>query len=418
MGNLNSLMSELSGNQDSAAPPAEHPTAQEAAGQTTDLGTDAEETAVETGGTEPAETGEEAAAETAPEVTEVEAAPDRAAQLEALVKQFAEETGFDPEDPDQRKTLNRLAEKELLIQEKDARIAELEGKKAADDTAVERLTEFERALGEPEEEEDGAIPPADQPKEVAAAPTDGQIPRYGDLGDTWKGPTDAIEAWNQAWASSDMAKVNQIEVALLMRRADALGIPRGQKAIQDIVERVLAERLGDVVPAIRQTVEDRRTAENRDFAKAELRKLPAFKDFDELFKVEEGPGVVSDGQTFPNMPINRIMAADPGINLITVSPADPEAIKAAKALGIAPRDAADRLTFLHRYRTAMTIHRANQIPPAAAKRIMQHGAQAAERQERDRARQAVNAGAGATTTPSSTPSRGLTSDRRMSLSEL
>jgi hypothetical protein len=139
--------------------------------------------------------------------------------------------------------------------------------------------------------------------------------------------------------------------------------------------------LGDVVPEVRRTVADRRIAQDRDFAIDQLRKAGA-EHIDKLFVAEDGPPINFDGEDFPNTPLNRILARFPQILQITAQHADP-----AKAA---------RQSFIARYKMAYQIYQQESAGHSTetAKQLVQAGRESKERESKDRARQAINAGSG------------------------
>jgi hypothetical protein len=337
--------------------------------------------------TAPQDTTKPATETTKPAATKTAAATP---SLDDLIQQFATETGLNPEDPAQRKTLKRLADKELFILKLQADNETLKTSSVAKPaTEPEFLTDFEKELqaeGKPEAKQpipiDGKKPSeetAKQPTAPAAAPT------YGDVGDAWKTPEDSLTALNEAWAGNDLPKVHQIELARMVRNFDAVIAPSFLNHIGKMLDARLKgfveKDLGDVVPEVRRTVAAQRVAEDRDFAIDQLRNAGA-SDIDKLFTAEDGPPIKFDGEEFPNTPLNRILARYPQILQITAQHADPT--KAA------------RQSFIARFKMAYQIFKQESagVSNETAKQLVEAGRQSKDRENNDRARQSLNAGSG------------------------
>lgn len=359
---------------------AETDSAQDAA-TTTSAGTDAQPEATSEG-----------KAEGKAEKPEKPEKPEGASTLEELIQEFAKETGLDPNDPGQRKTLKRLADKELFIrklQSDNEALRKGAAKPATEEGAL--LTDFEKqvmaqggdkkpAEGQPEVK--ATEPPVrTEPGAPAAEPV-----KYGDIGDDWKAPEDSLAALNEAWAENDLRKVHEIEVARLKRNFDSMIAPPLLTYINQVLDqrlRGLVEKdLGDVVPEVRRAAQERRIAESRDFAIDQLRKAGA-EDIDKLFVADDGPPIKFGDQEFPNTPLNRVLAKHPEIMQIEAKHPDPAT--------------AQRMTFISRYKLAYQIWKQGVagLPAAAAKKLVEAGAEMSERQAADRARQTINSGSGA-----------------------
>lgn len=309
----------------------------------------------------------------------------QAPTVDELIQQFATETGLDPNDPNSRKTLKRLADKELFILKLQSDNESI--KATAGQPAQELVTDFEREL-RAEATARPAEPGETKPAEVART-TEAQPFRYGDAGDNWKTPEDSLTALNEAWANNDLGKAHEIEVARLRRNFDSVIAPHLLKHIERMLETrmkgFVEKDLGDVVPEVRRTINDRRVEEARDFAVEQLRKAGA-DEIDNLFVTEQGPPIEFQGQQFPNTPLNRILAKHPEIMRVVESHLDP--VKA------------ERMTFVSRYKLAYQIHKQQGatagMAPQTAQALVKAGREAGERKPQDRARQGLNAGAGAT----------------------
>lgn len=314
---------------------------------------------------------------------------DNQAAFDELMEQYAQETGLNKDDPNQRKTLKRLVDKELFIRQLQASNKSAAEQAKALDKGPELLTAFEKELAAETTAEAGKGPT--QAGEEARPPAAGEKKeaepfRYNDAGDDWKSPEDSLHALNEAWAENDLKQVHEIEMARLRRNFDSGIAPQFLRFIEKMVEsrlNGLMERdLGDIVPEVRRSVSDRRAAESREFAIDELRKAGA-ADIEKLFENEDGPPIEYEGQQFPNTPLNRILAKHPEILRIMETNPDP-----AKA---------ERKTFIARYKLAYRIFKSGAAGVSAetAKKLVEAGRESAERDSNDRARQSINAGSGA-----------------------
>lgn len=320
----------------------------------------------------------------APEAVETPDDPAKAAARDELIQQFAKETGLSPDDPNQRKTLKRLADKELFIRKLQADNETLKGTGVPrPGDAPEFITEFEKAEQPKPTEE----PPAKPVATTAPPPANTEASKYGDIGDEWKTPEDSLTALNEAWSKNDLKGVHEVETARLRRNFDAVIAPPLFAFIDKMLEarfKAFAEKdLGDVLPQVRQTVAQQRLADDREFAVDQLRKA-GMADIDALFAVEDGPPIKFDGQEFPNTPLNRLLVKHPEIMQISVPDAD--------------RSKAQRKTFIARYRLAYQLHRQAAPPPVSAevaKELVKQGEVIANGKESERARQALNSGTGA-----------------------
>jgi hypothetical protein len=310
--------------------------------------------------------------------------------VDDLIQTFATETGLNPEDPNQRKTLKRLADKELFIRKLQADNEVLKGTAGAGSTAdaPQFVTDFEKSLvgetaqatGQPAAQAEPPAKTADQPAAAAATTT------YGDVGDEWKTPEDSLKALNTAWGKDDLKAVHDIEVARMKRNFDAVIAPSLLSYINKMVEARLkgfAEKdLGDVLPEVRRTVAQRRVGESREFAIDQLRSAGA-NDIDKLFTAEDGPPIKFGDQEFPNTPLNRILARHPEIMQIAGTHTDPTT--------------RERQAMIARYKLAYQIYKqgAAGVSAETAKALVDAGREIRTRQDGDRARQSINAGPGA-----------------------
>lgn len=365
------------------------------------------QTAATTPGTAPGQTETKETPPAAPPPGEEETAPppERAAALESLIQQYAKETGLNPEDPAQRKTLNRMASKELFIQKLKADLDTAKraaAKPAGEAPPVEPelMTAFEKELFS--EQKPGAAttaaPGTAQPQGAApqtgappagTPPAGAPLPRqYGDIGDSWKTPEESLTALNEAWVANDLRKVDEIEAARFVRAFDSRVAPH----LLGFIDRMVTERLagfakkelGDVIPTVRKTISEQRLSESKEFAIGELRTAGA-TDIEQMFTAQDGPALKFDGQEWPNSPLNRVLIRHPEIMSIVKSHDDP--VKA------------ERATLLARYKLAYQIWKqeaSGGVPAAAAQQLVAAGRDMERNQAADRARQTINAGPGAT----------------------
>lgn len=327
------------------------------------------------------------AQETTPAASKDVSVPGATPTLEDLIQQYAKETHSDINDGHLRSLLERMAHKELYIQELKAKQANAAAI-AAPTTGPALMTAFEKELAneKPPAEAGGPTPPAQaaasqaQPGQAATPPPP---TKYGDVGDDWKTPEESLTALNEAWAENDMTQVHEIERARFRRNFDTDIAPPLINYLTKMVEQKLEDyyqrQLGDVVPEVRRSVADRRIAESAEFALGELRKAGA-EDLDTLFVEEEGPPIEVDGEKFANTPLNRILARHPEILRIQEHHPDPKK--------------AERMTLISRYKLAYQIHKQGGVPAETARKLVEAGREGRERDSQDRARQAINAGPG------------------------
>ena len=304
--------------------------------------------------------------------------------VEALIQQYAKEYGIDAADPKQRAYLKRLADKEVLIQQ-------MKSGSGAKDTGKDYLAEYEKALDAPaaggkSETAKSANAAEGMPKEAPPAAAGPPSIKYNDIGDAWKDHKDALTSYNEAWKDSDLDKVDQIEQAMFKRKMVALGIPLINAVVARALNEFQTKELGDVIPTVRRNVQERQESEARESAISALQSADEFKSvIPKLFEIEDGEDLEFQGKKFDNCALNRIFIQHPGLLRIKVDNADPA--KAAK------------LTFYARYLEAAKIFKATQrqeISPKQAKEFVDSGVRIAEREHTtERARQSLNAGAGA-----------------------
>jgi hypothetical protein len=309
--------------------------------------------------------------ETAESGTDEDASPD---DIDALIEKFATETGLDPKDSSQRKTLSRLAHKEQHILRQDARIAELEknGKASGELTDAEQEL-FDSYTKDDESPKSDAEPPAKQ---------DDNKPLY----ESWNSAADGYQAMTKAWElvkeKGDFSKVNEVDQAFFSARVLA-ATPHFQK----IAQQVIKETFGDLLPDIEASVRTRREDTAREWALQKLSKEKGFENIDDLFKAEPDSEPIIDGEDkFPNSPLNRILSENPEIMDINVTHFKGKPLSEQDAL---------RATFLKRYRLIQNLAKRGKIDSKRAKKLVQSGAEMEKRTKTDRVRQELNRGPGA-----------------------
>lgn len=301
-----------------------------------------------------------------------------------LVQKWIKRAGLDPADPKDAKTLKSLLDQEQYI-------AKLKGGKGEEPEQGGALTEFERELlKQPGEQDQQAAAAAKNDGDAAAAGAPTEL--YNDVGKDWQSEADAFGALNEAWTEAaekgDFRKVNAVDAAIFTRRFDAVGLPRVVAVVSEMLDRFAKQHLGDVIPAVRQNIEQTRRSNATEFAYQQLEKTPGFENVRDLTKEEDGQPVVINGQKFKNTPLNRILAANPDILDIRREHPDPEV--------------ADRLTYLARLRMVHRIYGSEQIQREKAGKLVKKGEQIAETAARkDRIRQGLNGGRGASSSLSS-----------------
>lgn len=327
----------------------------------------------------------------APVTTETEPAAAPVVEgVDELIQKFATEAGLDLNNPREKAIAKRLADKELFIRKQNADMAALRiANKPA--TTDEGLTEFEKSLRPAKETTPPAPAPVAAPKPgEPAAPAPNAHPE--DAGSKWTKPEDYLMDLNSAWQANDLPKVHAIETAAWSRRFQSIAGPQIEAYVNQRVAALIQEQLGDVVPHVRQTVEQAQRTDSVDFAIQQLSKTAGFEDIGDLNKEVDGPPIKFNGEEFRNTPMNKAIAENPWLLQIRVNHADP--------------NTASRLTNLARFRAAHKIVAGGKVPDIKAKQLMDAGKVAADKAQQDRTRQSLNGGPGAGT--SLTPGKGKT----------
>jgi hypothetical protein len=314
------------------------------------------------------ETGEEGEAET----TTAEASDSSGDEIEQLVQQFAKETGLDPQDPSQRKTLDRLAHKEQHIHTLEAQIRDNKQSDATDDG----LTAAEREISDAYKEEDR---PKEEPSpegEKADAP----------LYTKWKGPADAYKAlavaWDKAGTHQDYSELNEVDQNIFSARLQA-----SQPFLTRVVNSVLQQQLGELMPDIQASVQTGRADKAREYALTKLSQEEGYANINEVFREDpDAEPIMLDGDKVGNSPLNRILASNPEIMDIHVTHINGKPLSETDSL---------RLTYLRRFRMIGNNHNRGKGDSQRAKKLVDAGAKMAERTRHDKVRQELNRGPGA-----------------------
>lgn len=321
-------------------------------------------------GDEPESEQETSEGETA-ETETAEASDSSGDEIEQLIQKFAEETGLDPQDSGQRKTLDRLAHKEQHIQTLEAQIRD-----SKSDAQDDGLSDAEREIAESYKDEE--LPKEDTPSEGEK--------RDAPLFTKWKGPDDAYKAlataWDKAGKEKDFSGVNEVEQNIFMAR---LGDSKG--FLQSIVREAIQQQFGEMMPDIEATVQTRRADNAREWALTKLSQEKGYANINEVFKEDpDAESIKLDGDDVGNSALNRILASNPEIMDINVTHVNGKPLSETDAL---------RFTYLRRFRMIGNIHNRGKIDPKAAKKLVDAGAKMEERKRHDKVRQQLNKGPGA-----------------------
>lgn len=305
-----------------------------------------------------------------------------ATDVDGLIQQFAKATGLNPNDPNQRKVLKQLADKELHIQKLQGENAKFRGTPTPE---KDHLTAMERALLEPEQ----AVARQDATTARPAA-GDGTF-KIGDAGDEWKTAIDGHKALEEAYAIQDPRdrheRVRDVENAMFLRRFATTGVPLMTHMIREEFQNLIERHLGDLIPGMRQSVETQKRAQSQQKAVAELRAVPGYESVDILLKPIDDTklefAIDGEPEKWPNTPLNRIISQHPELLNIRSDHKDPETART--------------LTNVLIYRAAMKIQKATEkkgIDPEQAQTLVESGKKMAERERGEGGRFAANSGSG------------------------
>lgn len=314
---------------------------------------------------------------------------------ESIISQLAEEEELDLNDPSQRSLAERMARREMKLRQQ----AETDGQTGEEDL----LTDFERSLGETEEEQTGnertrteeARYPAEETRREATSPS-GQWPVIRDRGEQWKSWDDGYNAELQelgrigqdieAGRKPDLRNLSEIRAAQ-NRRVLVEQLPFLVQLMKQQIGESFKTQFGEIMPSLQEFSTASLTKRATEAALSDLESTKEFKGIRELTKPEQGTVKFRDPETgetqeFANTPLNRILARHPEILSIKRDHKDPSV--------------AMRLTMTAIYRQAARIAQSQSVKPENAKRLFEAGKRTEQKKQQDRARQTLNAGPGAT----------------------
>jgi len=319
-------------------------------------------------GTDP-ESAEETPDEESAEEEDTEDAPDR---VEQLIQQFAKETGLNPNDPGQRKTLKRLADKEAFIEQQKATIKDLESKVSKPDE--DALTEFERKLfkdDEPKKDEEA--------KPIADSRDEPVLPQ-------WDTPEQAYKAQVVAWEKMQQGDFSAI--ADVDNRMFGLRLQGSEPYLKQAFANFLEETIGPILPDMHQAVSERRGQQALNTAVAEVSKQKGYEDVKSLYTpVSDEPLITPDGTELQNTPINRVLQENPEIRDIRVT-------HTPSGKPLSPQDALTA-TRMAQLRVAYRAWKRSSSDAKTIEKAFTAGKKANKRDQSDKVRQGLNSGPGA-----------------------
>ena len=310
--------------------------------------------------------------------------------LQKILKDLGISNPDNPEELkkiDPMRLLKRVADNESYIEKLKTQGAQPEAKQELD---------FTEGLGLPKapEKKEGAAAadtPAQQTKQEGQPQADAPV-LFNDGFDDWKDASQAEQAINDAYAEGDFKKVADMNAALFARRFRFMAMPSIESAIEKHVNQALSgfreKELGDVLPAVRQTMQQQVEQADRDWVLDKLQADPELKEtVSQLFRVPEGEEPVEfNGVKYPPTLYNKIVAKNPW--LLKIVDTDPN------------QRVASRKTLHERWRLAAQIAQREaqpQIDPKKAQELVNNGRAVEKRESRERVRQGLNAGKGSTT---------------------
>lgn len=323
---------------------------------------------------------------------------ERLSAARELIKSQHPGVSFDT--PEMAKILNQLANKEAYIGAiKSGEIAKETPYEEAAQSAPTKLEELQRELyGVDEPEPVTAVPAADQPLPAANQPF-----KFNDIGDKWKGPQEAFEEWNAAWAEGNLAKVAEIDNAKAARQFQANFhhyMPMIEQLATRIADARITNSLGDVLPEIRNSHSQRQFSEDKEYSIKRIKGTEIGPEVDAMLSKSADGELEFGGQTFEDTPFNRIAIENPWILEIEGK---------GKNVREKTRDAIQKQLL-----AAHSIYKTKNQPqpgidPAKTQQILDAGKTMAARESADLARQGLNAGNGSTGLHSGTPESSYTS---------
>jgi len=290
------------------------------------------------------------------------------------------------------------------------------------------VTEFERSLLPQPESQTPQPPPVQQPAASAVQPQPAEIPDHL----RWSSAQDVFNSEAQVWgefhdesatpsmreaAARKLSEIRDVQLRLTLNQI----LPGIIQTAQDNARAAVQAELGDVLPAMRQTAAQKQADASHAFAVAELERA-GVDGIRALVTPLSAEALVHGGEQYDDTPLNRVLSAYPLVSKINVT---------HDANGKPyPQQTAERLTRIERYKAAAELWpniapRAGEPAPqqqngmpqsdrAAVGQAFQAGLTAAKQTEADRARQALNAGAGATSLPGGPVEQSLADDFRAS----
>lgn len=331
---------------------------------------------------------------------EAETAPDGKVEGKAednkYLAQLWKELGItNPDDPEQlqKVDLKKLAKR---IADKDAYIEKL---KTQGGQPEAKALDFTEGLGIKAKEE----PATKQTTEAApaqktdmAAPAAAEL-KFGDDYD-WKDAEAAETAINEAFAEGSLGKVAEMQNALFLRRAQVMVLPLVEKLVTERLEgrfKELEEKDRPAISAYERQQQQQQAQDDREWVMSALSSVEDLKDIvSGLHHEDEGSIVIPEdfpeenlrGQKFANTPYNRLVIKNPWLLKVNESDQNPRV--------------AERKTLYTRWKLAAEIAKREtqpEVDPKKAKELVDAGREMQARESKDRTRQTLNAGRGATT---------------------
>jgi len=305
-------------------------------------------------------------------------------ELETFIQNEAASAGLDPQDPNHRKFLKRLFDKDAHI-----RTLESERKTPQQATpgedALEAPTEFEQqAFGlQPQsqtapQQQYGSGQAPQQLSDLPLTPH-GQL-ALGDVGDQWKEPADGYFAQNAAWQGAlteggSFNDVIAVDNSMFTRR-----LYGNEDHIRSMVTKQIREQFPELMTVSHRT----RMDQDREFALGQLEKT-GLKDIRDMFKSDPaGQPITFNGIQFDNSPFNQIVQQNPWLLDLRKNHSDPRK--------------AEQLSAIAKVRVAYAMWKRGAngakppaVEPAQAQKLMANGAEMERRQQQERARQGINA---------------------------
>jgi hypothetical protein len=289
------------------------------------------------------------------------------------LEQLAAEYGMDASNPNHRKAL------ELIAAAANTESAQQTG--GEEGAIYDELTDFEKSLVP----DDAAPADANATAEQTEKPEPG---KFGDIGDAWKAPSDALQALSEAYTPDENGKVNydkvnEVELAIFARRFQAF-MPWVDKAVEAFVK----TNFGDLYQDLQVNRRNREYQQSYQSVVDGLKGQKGLEDIDKMFQAD---GTFEHkGKKFDNSPYNRVLRDNPLLLNIRVDR------HPATGKFLDPKTA-EKFTIAARMKEAHRLWKQskNVLPASDVQKVVKAGAQAQERNAQHRTRQALNAGGGA-----------------------